>query len=185
MCWRGKGSGLETAAIARLGLNENVDFARATEAQKTEKFSDLYTIGKVAFNNADYARADNYFEEAEKIKSDVKIVFFNHGFALTALNKDQRAIEKYIQAIRVDPVFIEAHHNLGLIYMNRKDYAQAIESFTEVLRFEPNYVSAHLHLASIYAAEGKKDLAREHVSSALAVSPNDPQAAAIARQLGL
>ena len=185
MCWRGRGSALETAAVARLRLNENFDFARATEAQKTEKFSDLYTIGKVAFNNGDYARADNYFEEAEKIRNDVKIVFFNHGYALAALKQDERAIEKYIQAIHVEPVFIEAHHNLGLIYMNRRDYPKAIESFTEVLRFEPNYVSAHLHLASIYAAEGKKDLAREHISSVLAVSPNNPQAAAIARQLGL
>ena len=104
---------------------------------------------------------------------------------MTALKQDERAIGKYIQAIHVEPVFIEAHHNLGLIYMNRRDYPKAIESFTEVLRFEPNYVSAHLHLASIYAAEGKKDLAREHISSVLAVSPNNPQAAAIARQLGL
>ena len=185
MCWRGRGSELEAAAMARLQAKDQFDTAHLTPKQAVQEFSDLYTVGKVAFNSNDYAKADTYFTQAEKIKGDVKIVFFNHAYALTALKQDERAIEKYIQSIRVEPIFIEAHHNLGLIYMNRKEYAKAIESFTEVLRLEPNYVSAHLNLASIYAALGQKDLAREHLSTALAVSPGNQQAMAIAQQFGL
>jgi tetratricopeptide (TPR) repeat protein len=185
MCWLGKGAELEMPAIARLKTNQNLESALLTSAQKMAEFSDLYTIGKVAFNNGDYAGSDSYFERAEKINRDVKIVFFNHGYALTQLKQDDRAIEKYMEAIRVEPIFIEAHHNLGLIYMNRKEYAKAIESFMEVLRLEPKYVPSHLKLASIYGAQGQKDLAREHISTVLAVSPGNPDAAAIARQFGL
>src|SRR5262249_23329378 len=116
---------------------------------------------------------------------DVKILYFNHGYALDKLKQDERAIEKYTQAIRIEPIFIEAHHNLGVIYMSRNQYDKAIESFKEVLRFEPKYVLTHLKLASIYALEGKKDLAREHISTVLAVSPSNPDAAAIIRQFGL
>ena len=177
MCWLGKGSELETSAVGRLKTNPN--------PQKVQQFSDLYTIGKVAFNNGDYAKADNYFEQAEKINKDVKILYFNHGYALDKLKQDERAIVKYTQAIRIEPIFIEAHHNLGVIYMSRNQYDKAIESFKEVLRFEPKYVLTHLKLASIYAIEGKKDLAREHISTVLAVSPGNPDAVAIIRQFGL
>src|SRR5207253_1520433 len=97
------GAEVEAAAIERLKQKEN--------------FNDTYTVAKVAFNKSDWVRADEYFEKAEKLRNDVKIMYFNHGYALVQLMKDDRAIDKYIQAIRLDPTFIEAHHNLGLIYM--------------------------------------------------------------------
>jgi tetratricopeptide (TPR) repeat protein len=185
MCWRGRGAEVEAAAAARLKASEHLDSGHLTQQQTAERFSDLYAIAKVAFNGDDYAKADIYFTEAEKIRNDVKILFFHHGYALTALKQEDRAIEKYIQAIRVEPIFIEAHNNLGLLYMNRQDYAKAIESFTEVLRLEPKYVSAHLNLASIYASQGKRELAREHLSTVLAESPGNQKAMAIAQQFGL
>ena len=175
MCWRDRSGDLEREALERLKVS----------AESGAQFSALYTLGKLAFNNGDYSRADAYFGQAEKVRGDVKILLFNHAYALNMLRQDDRAIGKYLEAIRVEPIFIEAHHNLGLIYMNRKQYDKAVESFTEVLRLEPNYVSAHLNLASIYAAEGKRDLARQHLSTVLAVSPGNAQAAAMVQQLGL
>jgi tetratricopeptide (TPR) repeat protein len=175
MCWRDRSGELEREALERLNARK----------QGVAQFSALYTLGKVAFNNGDYANAATYFDQAEKVRGDVKILLFNYAYALNMLKQDDRAIEKYREAIRVEPIFIEAHHNLGLIYMTRKQYDKAVESFTEVLRLEPNYVSAHLNLASIYAAEGKRDLARQHLSTVLAVSPGNPQAAAMVQQLGL
>jgi tetratricopeptide (TPR) repeat protein len=174
MSLRGKGGEIEAGAIEQ-----------SKTATGLKQFTALYTIGKVAFNNEDYATADLYFEQAEKSKRDVKMVFYNHGYALNALNQPERAIQKYLQAIRIEPIFVEAHNNLGLIYMTRKEYDKAIDSFVEVLRLDPKLVSAHLNLASIYIAEGKRDLARQHVSAALQVSPGDPQAMMMIQQFGL
>src|SRR5215510_4237699 len=101
MSYRGKGAEMEAAAIERLKHGEN--------------FNDTYTLAKVAFNRDDWARADEYFEKAEKLRYDSKFMYFNHGYALVQLKQDDSAIDKYLQAIRLDPIFIEAHHNLGLI----------------------------------------------------------------------
>ncbi|PYS56095.1 MAG: hypothetical protein DMG13_01035 [Acidobacteria bacterium] len=168
--YRGKGAEIEAAALERL--------------KKKEEFNDLYTVGKIAFTNEDYARADQYFERAEKLRNDVKILFFNHGYALGILRQDDRAIEKYIQAIRVDPIFIEAHHNLGLIYMRRNEYAKAAEAFTEVLRQDPKHVSSNLNLATIYKSRGNTALARNHLETVLEASPGNQQAALMLQQLG-
>ena len=175
MCWRGKGPELEKRALETL----------KTEPGGLQKFKAFYTLGKVAFNGEDYARAEAYFEQAEKTRNDVKILSYNEAYSWTMLNQDQRAIEKYLYAIHIDPLFFEAHFNLGLIYMNHKDYDKAVESFTEALRLDPSYVGAHLNLASIYIAEGKRELAREHLSSALRFSPGNPQAISMVQQFGL
>jgi tetratricopeptide (TPR) repeat protein len=174
MSSRGKGNEIEARAIEQLKT-----------ATGLKKFAALYTIGKVAFNNEDYAKADVYFDQAEKSKDDVKILFFNHGYALNKLKQPERAIEKYLQAIRIEPIFKEAHHNLGMIYMNRREYDKAIESFAEVLRLDPKFVDAHLYLASIYIAEGKRDLARQHVSTVLQLSPGNQDAMMMMQQFGL
>ncbi len=185
MCYRGKGSEIERVALEKVASGKNFDLKQLNGKEKLELFSALYTIGKVAFNDGDYAKANTYFERAEQVKDDVRIVYFNHGYALTMLKQDERAAEKYVNAIRIDPIFIEAHHNLGLIYMRRKDYSKAVEAFTEVLRLDPKQVSSNLNLASIYMAEGQKDRARRHLSTVLAVAPDNQQAAAMLRQLGL
>ena len=175
MCWRGRGNELISRASGQLTSTQD----------KLKLFSALYTYGKVAFNMADYAAADVYFERAEQAKDNVKIVYFNHGYALNALKRDDRAIAKYTQAIRIEPIFVEAHNNLGLIYVSRKEYDKAIEAFSQVLRFAPAHVDAHLQLASIYAIQGKRGLAREQLVAALAIQPGNEQAEAMMRQLGL
>jgi tetratricopeptide (TPR) repeat protein len=170
MSYRGKVSDLEASTLERL--------------KQRESFADLYTIGKIAFNSGDYAKADEYFEKAEKQRNDVTILFFNHGYALTQLNQDDRAIEKYVQAIRLNPIFIEAHHNVGLLYMRRNEYAKAIEAFAEVLRQDPKHVSSNLNLAKIYISEGNNALARGYLRTVLEVAPGDQQAAALWQQIG-
>jgi protein O-mannosyl-transferase len=184
-CYRGKGGEIEAKALKKLNQTEKDDF------------EDLYIVGKVAFNNAvdaeqranpqeatkDYQKADQYFERAEKLDSNEKLVFFNHGYTLNSLQQPDRAIEKYLQAIRIDPIFIEAHYNLGLIYLRKNELHKAAEAFSEVLRFNPKHVSSNLKLAYIYKVEGDKARARTHLMTVLDAVPGDPQAAAMLREL--
>ena len=111
-------------------------------------------------------------------------MFFNHGYALAKLGREDRAIEKYVQAIRIEPIFIEAHHNLGQLYLRRREYAKAEEAFREVLRQDPKHVSSKLDLASIYLALGRKTQAREHLQTVLEASPGNQQAVTMLAQLG-
>ena len=170
-CYRGRGGEIEAHASERL--------------KKKESFEDLYTIGKVAFNNGDYVKADEYFERAEGLRKDEKLVFFNHGYVLTMLKQDDRAIEKYVRAIYLSPIFIEAHFNLGQLYVRRREYTKAIEGFAEVLRQDPKHIGSNLNLAYIYMSQGNKQLARSHLTTVLEESPGNPQAMRMLQQLGL
>jgi tetratricopeptide (TPR) repeat protein len=157
----------------------------ALEALKNgDSFNNLYVLGKLAFERGDYSTASHYFERAENLKNDEKVLYYNHGYALAILNDQDRAIEKYLQAIRLDPIFIEAHHNVALIYFERKEYSTAIEHFEEVLRQQPEHVTTNLYLARIYISQGNRDLARNHLSTVLKASPGNSQALQLWEQLG-
>jgi tetratricopeptide (TPR) repeat protein len=184
MCYRGRGSELEAATLEKLKHKEN--------------FDDLYILGKISFNNAqdagrrrdvqeaiaDYRKTDQYFERAEKLNATEKLIFFNHGYTLNELQQTDRAIEKYLQAIHLDPIFIEANHNLGQIYLlHKNDLAKAADAFTEVLRLDPKHISSNRYLGYIYKAEGDKARARSHLMTVLDAAPGDPQAVAMLQEL--
>ena len=182
-CYRGKGSELQAAALEELNVKED--------------FNSLYIVGKVAFNNAvnaqqrgkvqeaitEYQKAVQYFERAEKLNPNEKLVFFNLGWALNSLQQPDRAIEKYVRAIRIDPIFSEAHHNLAQIYLRKNDLTKAAEAFAEVLRLDPKHVSSNLNLGYIYKLQGDKARARSYLMTVLDAAPGNQQAAAMLREL--
>lgn len=58
------------------------------------------------------------------------------------------------KAIEVNPKNIEAHVNLGKIYIRSKDYALAIDAYQNVITLNPKLSDAFFNLAFIYASTG-------------------------------
>ena len=92
--------------------------------------------------------------------------------------------EKYLQAIRIDPIFIEAHYNIGQIYLFRKnDLAKAADAFSEVLRLDPQHVGSNLYLGYIYMERGDKARARSYLTTVLNAAPGNQRALDMLREL--
>jgi len=68
------------------------------------------------------------------------------------------ARELYKKVIKLDPYNVQALNNLGVIYLNRKNYQRAINRFNDALKVNPDYVYVHYNLACAYSQ--KKDLDR-------------------------
>jgi tetratricopeptide (TPR) repeat protein len=152
--------------------------------EEKKDYGAYYGLGKIAFLSGDYAQAAQYFENALQLNQFQKLIFFNQAYALNQLHRSGEAKEKYLQAIRLDPLFLQARHNLALLYMESNDLTKAIDSFENVLRLDPNYVAAHMNLAKIYVQLRNRDAAREHLSKVLSIAPEHQEAAALWRQLG-
>jgi tetratricopeptide (TPR) repeat protein len=58
-------------------------------------------------------------------------------------------IQMLEQAVRLDPLCLEAHLLLGAVYMEQGQFEQASEALHEVLRLNPNYESARSMLETI------------------------------------
>ena len=93
------------------------------------------------------------------------------------------AIEKYKQAIEIDPHFAVASAKLALAYFRyyilHRDSAAlelAHENCRSAIAQNPNLVEAHLALASVLDRTGDKPAALREISKALSIDPGNPSA---------
>lgn len=94
----------------------------------------------------------------------------------------EAAIEKYKEAIELDPRFAVAHADLamtyGRLYALRRDPAAldlARGNCEVALRLDPNLVEGHLALASVLQQKGDEQGALDQIGKALALDPSNPR----------
>lgn len=144
----------------------------------------LYATAKIADWAGDFSRANEYYEKASQLVRNEKLIYFNHAYTLTSMKQTEAAINKYIQALRLDPFFTEANFNLSLLYTERNSFVQALDHLNEILRMDPNHIPAHLQMARVYFREGKRSQALEQCGIVLSLSPGNPEATSVCQQAG-
>jgi|GEM_PF-2326222 len=87
--------------------------------------------------------AENYFSLAEAFHSKNDLI---------------NATQNYIESIKLNPTYIQAHNNLGAAYLQTGNLQKAKASFEEVLRLNPSHKNATLALDKIAAKTGTKTI---------------------------
>ena len=100
------------------------------------------------------------------------IAHYNLGRAVDDRRDLGRAVEHYRQAIRLDPVFVEAHANLASAIRRQGDLAGAIPHYRRALELDPQRATSHLSLANAVAATGRAADAIEHYREAVRLDPD-------------
>jgi tetratricopeptide (TPR) repeat protein len=70
----------------------------------------------------------------------------------------QRAEEEFKYAIYLDPRFIKAYSDLGLLYFEKENYDGSIEQWKRILEIEPNSTENYVVLANLGAVYEKKEM---------------------------
>ena len=83
---------------------------------------------------------------------------------------DQKVIDCYKEAIRIDPYDFEAYIGLADFYEFQKEYKKAVEVLKEVLINNPDFINAHLRLGRLYRKLGLVDNAILHYEKLLDVT---------------
>jgi tetratricopeptide (TPR) repeat protein len=91
--------------------------------------------------------------------------------ALNDKGNPDGAIASCKEAIRLDPKYVHAHHNLGHALQLKGDLAGAISSYREAIRLDPRYVHAHSNLGSALQAKGDVHGALACYKEALRIDP--------------
>ena len=82
-----------------------------------------------------------------------------------------RAIEAYRHAVELDPVFSDAHCNLGAALYNKGDRKEARRCFDRCLALQSDHVEARFNLANLFEEEGQQEMALAHYLLALEGDP--------------
>ena len=73
----------------------------------------------------------------------------------------------YRETLRVDPGYVDALNNLGVIYIREKEYPAAQISFEKAIRLKPDYVEPYYNLACLHAIKGEVRESLDHLKKAV------------------
>ena len=74
------------------------------------------------------------------------------GRASDLLKTDPDGAEsRLLKAMDLDPTSVEAHFQLGLLYVKRKDYPKAIETYKKVAELDPLFPDTFFNMGYVYA----------------------------------
>lgn len=102
---------------------------------------------------------------------------------LNALGQLDRMLATYESILKIDPQNTQANYWTGVIFLNRKAYAQAARYFERVVNLYPFDYDSNLSLAWAYFNLGKKAEARALYTKALLIRPGDAAATAGLKRL--
>ncbi len=86
-------------------------------------------------------------------------------------NEDDKAIEHYSEAIRLNPRDPDAYCNRGGAYVFKKEYDKAISDYSEAIRLNPRHVVAYCGRGGTYIIKNENDKAIEDFSEAIRINP--------------
>jgi Flp pilus assembly protein TadD len=101
------------------------------------------------------------------------IVHFKLGTIDAHRGDIARAVERFREALRINPAYARGHAALGFALMFRGQTAEATEHFRYAVRLDPREAEAHSGLGLVLDRQGDLAGAAEHFGLALAVNPRD------------
>jgi Tfp pilus assembly protein PilF len=88
----------------------------------------------------------------------------------------EQSLVHYKAVIGRDELNVEAHNNLGRLYLDKGLTDDAVREFQRVAAIDPRYVQARVNLAAAYFKQGHYDLSSAEARAALALEPRNVDA---------
>jgi GT2 family glycosyltransferase/Tfp pilus assembly protein PilF len=92
-----------------------------------------------------FEEAERYAKRAlnEDVSSDAS--FYNYGLVLKALGRPIEALERFSQALKINPGVAETWNNRGTIFNDLNRFQEAIADFDRAIAINSNYADAFLN----------------------------------------
>ena len=87
-------------------------------------------------------------------------------------NNLKEAQDLYNQILKVDPKYIDAYNNLGLLFESTGKDQKAMDCYKKAIEINPNYVNAHTNLGNVFKTLGEKQKAIDCYEKAIKIKPN-------------
>jgi tetratricopeptide (TPR) repeat protein len=174
------------------------DYLKRGVAIYPESFLPLFSLGAVYAGQGNLAKAVLFLERSVEVDA-VPQALYLLGSCYYEMGKLAAALHYLQEAVRHDPAFEEAHHLLGLAYLDRHWNRKALDTFRQAQRLNPKklqyqdlvrYLSGHSSgsplpgvdgAAAAWFSKGEEFLAREKLKQAhscyrraLALEPENP-----------
>jgi tetratricopeptide (TPR) repeat protein len=97
----------------------------------------LSGLGETALKTGDLDSAQMYFARALDISPQDEAAAYNVGEIFFSDQKTDEAIRYFEMAVGIRSTWPKPYHRLGLVYMNKGDYAKALENLRKFIELDP------------------------------------------------
>lgn len=98
---------------------------------------------------------------------------FNSGVHFYNQREFSKAIQAYQKVIELDPTYVEAYNNLGIIYQMVGDMDRAFGAYQKSTEINPRYEKGYNNLGILLFLKGRYEEAVEAFQKALAINSNN------------
>uniref|UniRef100_A0A182FFL3 Peroxisomal targeting signal 1 receptor n=1 Tax=Anopheles albimanus TaxID=7167 RepID=A0A182FFL3_ANOAL len=136
-------SPLASSLMGSPGLREVQDlYIAAVQQSPTEIDADIQEALGVLFNlSSEYDKAVDCFRAAVQVRPENSKTWNRLGASLANGNRSVEAVEAYQRALGIQPGFIRARYNVGIICINLKAYKEAAEHLLTALNHQATSIA--------------------------------------------
>src|ERR1700726_744340 len=160
------------AAVAQ----SNSKAKRETQSKQQKVANPLNDLLDEAQRNIDANNFEAAIAPLQKFiaeKPDLAFAHFQLGYAYTALTRSEDARAEYERAIALDPKMSEAYLNLGILLLDKQEYAAAVTPLGKAVELLPAQSRPRSLLAVAQDRSGDKEGAARSFEGVLHLEPND------------
>ncbi len=97
----------------------------------------LSGLGELALRKGDFESAQKHFTQALKISPEDEAAAYNVGEIFFSNQKLDEAIQYFEMAVQIKNTWPKPYYRLGLVYLNKGDYAKALENLNKFIELDP------------------------------------------------
>lgn len=143
---------------------------------QTETAAEIYGAGVRAFYAGDYQTAISRYSEAIALKPNTVGYLYSRGLTYQKLYKDSLATIDFHRVVTLDPKYIDAWMQLGMVQIDEKHYDSARRFFDQVQHISPNDLPSLHQIGLIFYYKRKYFDAIDVFTKIIKLSPDDEQA---------
>ena len=150
--------------------------ARAILIQDESNIDAHYALAEAYYGLGQSELARLVLDEAIRREPDRADLYLLQARIQMAQDSDVAAIQSLRTAIDVDPNFVEAHNNLGVLLHRARNDREAINHLTVAIELRPDFAEAYVNLSNAYKGDGQLVESEQTIRRALEVRPSFAQA---------
>jgi tetratricopeptide (TPR) repeat protein len=150
-----------------------VKFAKDGLARDPANIQGLITLGHAQYRLGDAAEARATYERIAALDRENSTAHFMIAAIAHRSNDVATAVREYRAAIAIDPMLLEARHDLAILLMAEGKTAEAETLLRETIAADSTFGAAHRTLGNIYSQAGREADALDAYVRALIANPND------------
>lgn len=121
-------------------------------------------------------KAVKYYDAAITIAPDKPEVLHSKAYYLQNNGRVEDALSLYNDIIVMDPSYLEAYLNSGILYIQDENWDRAYEQFNILAQRQPQNANAYFYRAQVQYLRGKFQSAIQDLENVLRLNPQDKDA---------